>query len=136
MITGMDVVSEARTWLLTPFQHQGRVKGRAVDCAGLVVGVAQVLGLAVSDRAGYSRTPHADILRQHLDAQMVQVAAAEPGDIYLMRFERDPQHLGIASDIGIIHAFSAVGMVVEHAIDAKWARRVVAVYRFMELVHE
>lgn len=133
MITGMDVVREARTWLKTPFAHQGRVKGRAVDCAGLVVGVSRALGWPVADVYGYASTPHGDTLRQQLEAQAVRVTAAEPGDIYLMRFEREPQHLGIASDIGIIHAYSAVGMVVEHALDCRWQRRVVAVYRFKEL---
>lgn len=131
-MNGMDVVTEARTWLKTPFMHQGRVKGRAVDCAGLVVGVAQALGLPVLDMYGYSRTPHGDTLRQQLEAQTVKVPSAHPGDIYLMRFEREPQHLGIASDIGLIHAFSSVGMVVEHALDAKWQKRVVAIYRFKE----
>ena len=132
-MNGMDVVAEARSWLKTPFRHQGRVKGRAVDCAGLVVGVARALGFEVADMAGYARTPQGDMLRQHLEAQAVRVQAAQPGDISLMRFEREPQHLGIASDIGIIHAFSAPGMCVEHGIDAVWARRIVAVYRFREL---
>lgn len=129
----MDVVREARSWIKTPFVHQGRVKGRAVDCAGLVVGVSRAFGWPVDDLYGYARTPHADTLRQQLEAQAVPVSAAEPGDIYLMRFEREPQHLGIASDIGVIHAFSSVGMVVEHALDCKWQRRIVAVYRFKEL---
>ena len=35
-----DVVKEARTWIGTPFVHQGRTKGLACDCLGLMIGVA------------------------------------------------------------------------------------------------
>lgn len=131
-MNGMDVVIEARSWLGTPFRHQGRIKGVGVDCAGLVVGVAQALGIEISDLSGYARTPSADGLRRHVEAQSVRVAEAQPGDVYLMRFEREPQHLGIASDIGIIHAFSAPGKCVEHGIDALWKSRIVGIYRFRE----
>ncbi len=39
--SGSDVVRTARTWLGTPYHHQGRLKGVGVDCAGLLIGVAQ-----------------------------------------------------------------------------------------------
>jgi len=35
----IEIVNEVRTWLDTPFQHQGRLKGVACDCIGLIVGV-------------------------------------------------------------------------------------------------
>lgn len=31
-----QLVDEARTWLWTPYQHRGRVKGVGVDCGGLI----------------------------------------------------------------------------------------------------
>ena len=36
-----DIVTEARTWVRTPYHHQARLKGVGVDCAGLVIGVAR-----------------------------------------------------------------------------------------------
>jgi hypothetical protein len=45
IITRMDVVTEARTWLSTPFVHQGWTKGVACDCIGLIKGVGVELGL-------------------------------------------------------------------------------------------
>ena len=33
-----SIVAEARTWLDTPYLHQGRRKGHGVDCLGLVIG--------------------------------------------------------------------------------------------------
>ena len=47
MITKEDVVREAKTWLGTPFHHQGRLKGVGVDCAGVIVCVAKELKLKV-----------------------------------------------------------------------------------------
>lgn len=39
------VVAEARTWLRTPYHHQGRVKGAGVDCAMLLCDVYYRCGL-------------------------------------------------------------------------------------------
>lgn len=138
MITRAAIVAEARTWLDTPFKHQGRVKGRACDCVGVVVGTAQALGLMVEDEKGYSITPSGTLLMDVVGRQGVRVPVTEalPGDVYVMRFEREPQHLAFATDVGVLHAYSAVGRCVEHAIDDKWRRRILAVYRFKELAHE
>jgi cell wall-associated NlpC family hydrolase len=133
MVTRDAILAEARSWLGTPFQHQARVKGRGVDCAGVVVATALALGLDVTDLAGYSRTPDGQSLKAELDRQAVQVSEALPGDIYLMRFEREPQHLAFATDVGVLHAFSSARKVVEHSLDATWSARIVAVYRFREL---
>ena len=36
MAKRLEIVAEARTWLGTPYRHQGAVKGRAVDCVNMV----------------------------------------------------------------------------------------------------
>jgi hypothetical protein len=46
MITRQQIVNEARKWVGTPFQHQGRTRGKAVDCVGLVLSVADNLTLS------------------------------------------------------------------------------------------
>lgn len=40
-----QVVAEARTWLLTPYHKNGRLKGVGVDCATLLFCVYQACGL-------------------------------------------------------------------------------------------
>ncbi len=40
-----QIVSQARTWLRTPFHHQAWLKGKGCDCLGLIVGVVDELGL-------------------------------------------------------------------------------------------
>jgi hypothetical protein len=41
MLSGNTFIAQARTWIGTPFHHQGRLKGVGCDCLGLIVGVAE-----------------------------------------------------------------------------------------------
>lgn len=126
------VVETARTYLGTPFRHQGRIKGLGVDCAGLIVGVAKELELSAFDSKDYGRVPSADKLREVLEQEMVaiQISEAKAGDVYLMSFDAEPQHLAIITDYGIIHSYSAAKKVVEHRIDDNWKRKIRGAYRF------
>lgn len=125
IVTRAQIVSEARTWLGTPFHHQGRVKGCGVDCAGVVAGVGRALGLTDFDTVCYGRQPDpllmGSILRKYLEPK--PISQAQPGDVLWMAFDRDPQHVAIVTDIGILHATSAIGKVVEHSLDATWRVR-------------
>ena len=135
----MKVVDAARSMLKTPFRHQGRVPGLALDCAGLVVCAATQAGYLPNDYQGYGRTPANGLLESAVESQsFLQRIIGEPiaGDILLMRFAGDPQHLAICAGETIIHAWEAVGMVCEHRLDDKWRRRIVGIYRFIEVGHE
>lgn len=138
-MTGDDVIATARTLIGTPFDHQGRIPGISLDCAGVIVATANALGIAHDDVSGYSRIPGNGLLRQVLDGQealvRVRTESIEPGDILLMRFKREPQHLGIYTGDAIIHAWQIIGKVCEHAFDQSWRRRLVAAYRFREVDH-
>jgi NlpC/P60 family putative phage cell wall peptidase len=128
------VVAEARRWLKTPFLHQGRLRGVGVDCAGVVIGVAHDLGLSAFDVTGYARHPDGRSLEAMCDANMTRVAMDEvrAGDVLLMRFGREPQHLAIvtqASPMQILHAQGEIGACVEHSLDVRWRRRIVRAYR-------
>ena len=121
MTTRSEVGAEARTWIGTPWVHQQRTKGVAVDCAGLVIGVARALGLVAPDFdiGGYARSPDGSLL-DLCDQYMRRITQAEmqPGDVLVMSIERDPQHMGILGDyrhggLSLIHAASVPGRVVE-----------------------
>ncbi len=131
-MTADDIITAARSCLDTPFLHQGRIPGLALDCAGLVVAVAQYLGVEHVDLGGYSRNPSNGILEQALDLQpcLERVAAKQTGDVLLMRIGTEPQHLAILDGENIIHAYSSVGNVCEHRLTEQWVRRIVRVYRF------
>jgi NlpC/P60 family putative phage cell wall peptidase len=132
MITGADIVQEARTWLGTPYHHQGRVRSAGVDCIGVVIGVAHALGLSEFDTRDYGRIPNGNMMRamlmQHLDS--VPLWEHQAGDIGLFTFVKEPQHVGIFTENGILHAYADAKQCVEHGFIKPWPQRLVAVFRF------
>lgn len=133
-MTADDIIAAARLALDIQFRHQGRGV-RGLDCAGLVVFVAQALGIEHTDVDGYSPTPSGGLLESALDGQAclmrVDRREMQAGDILLMRFAGDPQHLAIFTGENIIHSYSEVGKVCEHRLSDVWAARIVRVYRFV-----
>lgn len=129
MTTRQDIVTAARKWLNTPFRHQGRSRA-GVDCGGLVYCVAQDLGYSPTPYTDYSRSPEPSRILQVIGTECVKRSddIIEPGDILLMSFAGEPRHVGIATDVGIIHAWMKPGKVVEHIIDNVWRRRIKQVY--------
>lgn len=147
MTTRRQIVDEARTWIGTPFQHQAHVKGVGVDCAGLVRGAMIATHIMPADVAtwphaarylGYARRPDGKTLLEALDVYLVRIdlAALQIGDVLAMRFERDPQHLGIVGDyvhggLSLIHALGQVdgkGRVVEHRLSPDRIANAVAAF--------
>ena len=131
-MTADDILTAARSCLDTPFRHQGRIPGLALDCAGLIVAVAESVGADYIDRFGYGRNPAHGLLESVLHAQpfLERVFDRKPGDVLLMRFSGEPQHLAICAGDTIIHSYEAVGKVCEHRLASVWAARIVRVYRF------
>jgi len=138
MIARALVVATAREWLGTRWQHQARLKGVACDCAGLVVGVARELGIKEVDFDvnGYQRIPNGNELKEHCRAHMAPVPLEnmQPGDVVLMRFAGEPQHLAIVADyvgggLSIVHAYALSRKVVEARLDDIWHARIVEAYQ-------
>lgn len=136
MATRTDVINKAREYAGTKFHHQGRLKGVGIDCAGLVICVAKELGLTNFDFINYGHMPHADTLEQLCNENLEPISMAEvkEGDIFLMAFENEPQHLAIKTDIGIIHSYAQVRRCVEHSLDRVWLSRVKKCYRYKGLI--
>lgn len=134
----IEFVKACRRYLGTPFKHRGRTRN-GLDCAGLIVVALQDLGQKPYDLKVYGREPHKDGLRQtvvrNLGEPLKSGVEWLPGDVVLMRFVREPHHLGVFGDypgggLSLIHSFGEVGKVVEHRLDEKWKERVLEVYRF------
>lgn len=129
-------IASARLQVGTPFVHQGRVPGVGLDCVGLTVHAASRAGFALVDQTGYGRSPANGMLEMALDYQdsLERVyGELEPGDILLMRFHREPQHLAIYTERDtIIHGYEGVTIVCEHRMSSDWVKRIVRVYRFKE----
>lgn len=140
-MTANEIIAAARAEVGTPFRHQGRIAGKALDCAGLVCHVANVLGMDYCDQQGYSRHPSQGLLESALEDQpclvRVSLSDMQAGDVLLMRFSCDPQHLSIHAgwndayrDDGIIHAWLQARKVSENRLTDEWRGRIVRVYRF------
>jgi cell wall-associated NlpC family hydrolase len=113
---------------------------------------AILLGIDVKDRRDYSREPANFELPTELRKQLklkcsaltvikdcgcgavtkkhASMDSAKPGDVVLFRFVNQPQHVGILTDRGVIHAFQPRMKVVEHTLDQKWSKRIVEIYEF------
>ncbi len=133
-MTPQQIVDRARECIGTPFKHQGRIAGMALDCAGLAVHVASAWH-PVDEPQAYGRLPHDAQLEHWIERQIFLDRAPKPqaGDVLLMRFVREPQHLAICAGDTIIHSYQRASAVVEHNLDALWRRRIVAVYRFKDI---
>ncbi len=61
-LTRCNAIESARTWVGTPFRHQGRGKS-GIDCVGLVINVGKDIGAVPSeyDNKNYPRrSPHSE----------------------------------------------------------------------------
>lgn len=141
---GEEALAEARAWIGTPYVHQASVKGAGADCLGLIRGVwRRLYGAEPAPLPAYTRDwsePAGDeqlwrAALRHLAQKPIDQAA--PGDVVLFRMREGAvaKHLGIQARVGVdasfVHAFSGHA-VMESALSAPWARRIVARFEFPE----
>lgn len=133
-MTRVEFIAVARSYIGTPFHHQGRLPGVGLDCAGVTVCALQQCAYSVNDVQGYGRIPSQGLFKQAILAHCSQIAASDilPGDLLLFAFRSDEQHLAIISQLDpvmLVHAYSDVGKVVENEMDAVWQGRLRGCYR-------
>lgn len=124
----------ARKYIGVKWVHQGR-SSAGMDCLGLIVMAARDIGYkAKEDFTTYGRRPDTNYMLSVLDGYFDRVDAekASPGDILVFRIppSLSPQHLGIKSDIGILHSTFTERKCVEHSLDKAWMRRIHAAFDF------
>ena len=137
-MTRAELVTVARTWIDTPWRHQGRLKGVGVDCVGFLSEVGRECGvLSVEETANYQRRPDGKTLRAKLDRALIlkPISDMRPGDVLLFNtVGAQPDHVGIVADypaaheLGVIHAYLPARKVIEHRIDASWRRKIVCAF--------
>ena len=147
MPTRADIVSEARSWLGTPWGHGQGVKGVMVDCAHFIDGVNVNAGAIDEPKLvePYKRvedgTTMLRLLNEHMDL-VPSIDGALPADVIALIDERlanpnVPRHLAIMTErrsdgvVKIIHA-SEHG-VREHRMDGRWIARIHSIWRIREL---
>lgn len=132
------MIAEAYTWLGTPFGHQGRVKGLAVDCAGLVIESARATDLTALQITNYSEQSDEArfnaLLHEHL--QPIIFDARLPGDVLSFAPMLRHQHLGllVAPEL-FLHAYAlAPRKVIESRLNDHWRLRLRGVWRFRQFI--
>lgn len=133
-----QIIDAARSWLGTPFLHQGRLKGLGVDCIGLILGVDETIngGMNYPDPKDYPRDPIGTMMADRLKTFMrpVPLAIAQPGDVIHFAWGRFPQHVSILTDEGtMVHSDIKAGGVVEVTYGGAWPRRARGAYEFPRL---
>ncbi len=146
MLTPELIVAEARTWLGVPVHHQGMSR-LGVDCGGFVLAVGLATG-ALNDGmrkdprlakfASYGRQPVGNFLEA---CEIFFEKTEEPvvGGVVAIRFVGEPRHCAIVGNhpfggLTVIHAINK--SVIEHGLDPRWMRRIVACYRFPGVSYE
>lgn len=128
------VVDEARSWLRTPYHHQGFVKSAGVDCAFLLSKVYHACGLLPDiDPRPYPPDWHLHRSDERylgwVERYATPVQVACPGDAALFRFGRCISHGAIVIEWPIvIHAYIGDGVVIADATQGHLAGRLNAFY--------
>jgi cell wall-associated NlpC family hydrolase len=138
MITRREVVDFARSFIGTPYRHQGRSKVFGVDCAGILVLLANKLNIYWESKYSlrYARNPEFFILQSEMDKYLEEITWKDirMGDVLLFKITKHPQHVGIVSDyaknrLGIVHTYESVGKVVEHRLNEMWMGLLIKAYK-------
>lgn len=137
------IITEARSWIGTPYLHKQRSKGYGVDCVQFLVGVALNVGIISPEEAAavpmnYSPRWHLyqneEVLEQYI-GQYGCVAknnqAILPGDIMGFRFGRVTAHVGIFLGTTFIHAlWGPPRRVIEARLSVDFKNRWTRTYAF------
>lgn len=138
----LGIAAAAQSLIRSPFIHQGRIPGEAIDCLGVVVCSAHACNFKLEDYKTYARNPDSRVLLQKLEERMVSISVEDAwiGDVlcfWVVREER-PQHFGILSkedESGrwMVHCPTDAGEVIEEHLGSGWQERIHSAWRFKEL---
>lgn len=125
MITVDELVMAARSWIGTPYLHQGRNRF-GVDCIGFPIAVLRELDLlpkGFQDYRSYGRTPSGQ-MEPIVERYATRVALPRPGSLLLIRWPKTKQasHAAIITGRTMLHSYQRAGGVVEHGFRGPWVK--------------
>ena len=112
-----------------------------LDCVGVLLAVANSLGVAGVDFPGYGVEPDGR-LEEKLEASLERVYPEDrggclhchmPGDVLCFQIRKLPQHVAIRTEYGIIHALADSKWVQETSYDNAWRKRLISVWQWGEV---
>lgn len=123
------IIAEAKTWLGTPYHHQGRIKGAGVDCGMLLAEVYAACGeITQVDAGNYACDWHMhrseEKYLEHVLASAHEVDSPEVGDVVVFRFGRTYSHGAIyLGDGKLIHSYRDRGCEITTLDDCELVDR-------------
>lgn len=136
----MNVEDTARSFVGTPFRHQGRIPGVGLDCVGVVAKTAHLLGISDYDWTNYQRRASwAGEFESHFSRNMdrVRVPDIRAGHVAIFRQEGFPCHCGVIGSrsgrgLSLIHAYLPRRAVVEEDFIGEWTAgdRIMAAFAY------
>lgn len=131
----MDLITSARQWIDTPWQHNQCTKTIGVDCVNFLKAIARDSGLNIEEiPASYGRVATDNKIEEYLNRNFYKKESLiiEANNIILYQFSGYNNHVALAtSPTTIIHANSKVGKVVEHNIDGVWMRCIASIWEII-----
>lgn len=136
------VLSEADSWIGTPYRHGASTRGVSCDCLGLVRGIWRALYGNEPENPGtyapdWAEAALGDLLieaaQRHMSARISN--DPQPGDLVIFRWRADvaAKHLGImARENRFIHAYEG-HCVMASSFVPQWRKRIAGVFIFPEM---
>ena len=142
MTTQDTIITAARGWIATPYQHQASLKAVGCDCLGLVRGIwREVYGeepeAAPPYVSDWAESSPVEALAEAARRHMREIAPTEfaGGDLLLFRWRAHlpAKHAGLAvSPDSMVHAQDGA-RVAEIWLTPWWKRRIAFAFRFPEV---
>jgi cell wall-associated NlpC family hydrolase len=129
------IISEAESWIGTPYHPHGRLKGVGVDCAMLIAEVFECAGVVPHVDPGFYPPQFGMHRSEEQFASWVerygrQTKGPSPGGVVLLRYGRCFSHGGIVvKDNMFIHAVIKANMVIKSGLcEPEYAEREMCFY--------
>lgn len=129
------IVVEAKTWLGTPYEHMGKIKHDGVDCAQLLIGIYENIGLLKDINVGdyvhdFHMHSNDELYLSNVLKYCYKVNDPKPGDICLFRYGKCISHAGMIIDFKtIIHSYIRLGVVYDSLSNGQLSSRLEGFYR-------
>ena len=133
------ILDECRSWIGTPYRHQGSRKGVGCDCLGLVTGVWRAVYGSPPELPGPYAADWAEVGEEDRLLEAARRHCAEKqrdamGAGYLLVFRWRPhlpaKHAGILVEPGrFVHAYEGVSVTIS-ALVPQWRRRIAGTFAF------
>lgn len=134
MVSRQEVVRVLKEYVGTPWLLTGRIKGKGIDCAGLMFAVTKEIGLPIephSRTCEYTRKPAGEFVLRVMRTQAKEVRVPLDGDILIFWMDehsKRAQHIGFKAGDQLIHANANVGRVVSEPI-AAWMPQFISAFQ-------